>query len=741
MGIEREQFEHEEAKAAFVLKNAYPQARMEWINYWLNRWWLRKRPLIEMLGDIRVSLNIGDITDEEDGTLIEDEKNKKRRMFNMLVDALVTNNLRWILMYKNDNILMSNINKALSKAGDIDGEIKDYFVDSSRDENYHIMRTGSPDWWLDIGYVNRKVYNELKQDVNTVSNGGNVQIIRAVSIDTVLNCIIYNTPLDCLKKSKMSTGMKISKFLRALYPDDTILVRIPHKLLENETDKELSLSLPRSFSAHETYDLDSFEAEHNATVKYRTVWDLFDIIWSRVIQKSIDDGNVVVSAAPVDYLMMSVANNWSSCHKLTDSLYSTGGPAYAVDPSTLIAYKPTSSLCEAYGVEFDNKEWRQVVHVDLENKSAVFGRHYPDSNDAFSKTARTIVNRSIADYYGLERTWVKKNGSGNMRGYSTYAYAESNSGVFTVNKNGGSSPSTYYGVRSLRCLGCGDRLWVHNTMLCSHHCCNLSEEELEEGVSQPRVTITPEGSRYYFDDGHPTDKLEEFKDLIEEDSDKDDDVGMDNCYWCGDEFCTEDMVYIEEYAVYVCSDCYDENYGCCSICGDIYSCDLLHDTGCAYVCRDCFEEHYVYCSNCNDVVHIDDAVYFQDTCTYYCSSCADVCGVQCAFCEIWFSDEETVYLEYSGEGLCDACYTNHAGMCEGCGEHFYDVDLVYTENGTVYCANCSDDNIFECDICGNIYDSNITQAERGFSIVLDDMTNVCGDCYAVMEKDDERRVI
>lgn len=94
------------------------------------------------------------------------------------------------------------------------------------------------------------------------------------------------------------------------------------------------------------------------------------------------------------------------------------------------------------------------------------------------------------------------------------------------------------------------------------------------------------------------------------------------CADCGRELeDDEELIYVEEYDRYVCSDCL-EYYHECEDCGRLIHEDDLHgvEGGDRSVCDSCFDD-YRYCENCHDYFYYENMIYDDDTGEYYCEDC------------------------------------------------------------------------------------------------------------------------
>ncbi len=120
--------------------------------------------------------------------------------------------------------------------------------------------------------------------------------------------------------------------------------------------------------------------------------------------------NLVVSANILDFLLSSDVSSFTSCHSLLSGGRKAGPLQYLHDGTTLIAYLyekeadgwdvdasreqgPRSFKLSSYGLPpLPYKIWRQLIHIDLKNRSVLFMRHYGATTvDDTHKRIRKII--------------------------------------------------------------------------------------------------------------------------------------------------------------------------------------------------------------------------------------------------------------------------------------------------------------------------------------------------------------
>jgi len=105
---------------------------------------------------------------------------------------------------------------------------------------------------------------------------------------------------------------------------------------------------------------------------------VFDKLYSNLLQTLSINGNLCISIHPLDYLTMGDnLMKWSSCHSL-EGEYRGGLLSLLVDKSTIVCYVESDKNQYYIGnVLWNNKKWRQLIHVDPEQQIVLFNTQYP----------------------------------------------------------------------------------------------------------------------------------------------------------------------------------------------------------------------------------------------------------------------------------------------------------------------------------------------------------------------------
>ena len=131
--------------------------------------------------------------------------------------------------------------------------------------------------------------------------------------------------------------------------------------------------------------------------------------------------HTVISCNPIDYLLMSNGNSWTSCHTInkfskSDNNYggchASGTISYMLDATSLVYYEVSAE----YGgneIEMEPKIIRQMYHFG--HNALVQGRLYPQSHDSGSSSLyeekRNLVQKIFADILEVPNRWILKKGT------------------------------------------------------------------------------------------------------------------------------------------------------------------------------------------------------------------------------------------------------------------------------------------------------------------------------------------
>jgi hypothetical protein len=116
-----------------------------------------------------------------------------------------------------------------------------------------------------------------------------------------------------------------------------------------------------------------------------------DMLYSNLLQTLFARGNLCLSIDPIDFLTMGDnACHWSSCHSLGGE-FRGGLLSLLVDNCTIVCYLESSNKFIYNGIHLNNKKWRQLVHINTEDKIAVFNTQYPFEHRLIFNELVTII--------------------------------------------------------------------------------------------------------------------------------------------------------------------------------------------------------------------------------------------------------------------------------------------------------------------------------------------------------------
>ena len=561
------------------------------------------------------------------------------------------------------------------------------------------------------GIVTGEVYDRAMGINGSLSDSDFAKQHVGVRFNTMLHRLILNTPIDLLAQNKTESGMKFSKFIKMIFAGEELLM----------TGKN-----------------------------GRTYWEEFDILWSQVIQlykdpKSAeeveDNPDVRLSVHPMDYLFMSETRGWGSCHQLHKE-HGLGSFAYMIDPVTIIATAPRKikddddGMHEACGVKWRDKTWRQIIHIDLANGSAVFGRQYPGGNASKAKLARAGIGNILASYKGVEPNWTVDLGYGNLKSKKGFAYSESEGhGVMITLDDGGQPVDVQYSVDQLWCPACGRAsdlsLWTMRsngghigcpgTLICS--CCITGESKAKVlAEEQERTSARHRGGDCSWEYLNTRIMNPGFRPTGEPI------IYRYNLYTCDE--CNSvrrgwNIVYRrdgEPDHQWICRPCMDRvgTFVQCPDCGRMFDGENM-DNGWLddeHHCSECwFNNHQGTCERCGEEMDNEDNFYVSGIEESWCQSCGDDRAGYCPDCDYYYPNDHGTYLESMEHFVCNGCLDDRYFVCDHC-DHYEreDYETIYiTSTGiddnevSSICRGCraeeiNNDAVIRCERCGSFHD-------------------------------------
>ena len=314
--------------------------------------------------------------------------------------------------------------------------------------------------------------------------------------------------------------------------------------------------------------------------------------------------HTVLSINPIDYLLMSNGNSWSSCHGIDDNggCYSSGTISYMLDESSMVFYTVDASY---NGNEYflEQKINRQMYHWGEEK--LVQGRLYPQSCDCGSKDSydayRAIVQKIMSELYEFPNRWKVSRGIGNVTQYtSSYGthyrdYCHFDNCTLSRVRDSKNEYNIRIGHNPI-CIDCG-----------SEHRCTENINHCENGTYICECC------------GH---RINEYDVRWVGDYPYCEDC-VTYCDECGEYEINDRVRYVESTDRYVCDACLEYNYVCCDECGEyVPCCDTYYvESEDRYVCDYCRENEFERCHGCGQLVrNADIEMYDSD---WYCPDCIE----------------------------------------------------------------------------------------------------------------------
>lgn len=188
-----------------------------------------------------------------------------------------------------------------------------------------------------------------------------------------------------------------------------------------------------------------------------------------------------ISLNPIDFLLMSNGNSWSSCHGIkyikSQGCYCSGTLSYMLDPCSFVFYTVDGSF-NGTDIELEPKLQRQIFGY---KENVIFqSRLYPQDLDygaaEIYKDIRNIVQKVISDCLELPNLWVilKDNITSHVRrGSNSTAYPDfkHSRGICTVTvhktamENKDKLKMVMMGRQPI-CLKCGNKHSNTNSLYC-----------------------------------------------------------------------------------------------------------------------------------------------------------------------------------------------------------------------------------------------------------------------------------
>lgn len=346
--------------------------------------------------------------------------------------------------------------------------------------------------------------------------------------------------------------------------------------------------------------------------------------------------HTILSINPVDYLLSSNGNSWSSCHTLDkhnpngfSGCHCSGTMSYLLDGTTMVYYQVDKEY-DGNDLEFEPKIIRQLFHY--KDGVLVQGRLYPQCNDGQNSLytpIRAQLQKIIADCLVAPNLWRKKGGASacssviNSKGTHYRDYECQNecsvSRIVKMIPKGRVDNRKMTVGHDIYCTKCGD--WHDNeSILLCEDCADSYGEE----------------------------------------------VGTRRCVACGSRCDEEDMYLIN--GDWYCCDC--STY--CDCCDERVPNSYInyYDELNMYICDDCRDERFTTCDCCDDLCRNDDVIWVESTDEYVCDHCLRINYTYVESEDDYFLNEKvkeckecgSLYVIEDGDkGLCPDCEEKETG--------------------------------------------------------------------------------
>lgn len=331
--------------------------------------------------------------------------------------------------------------------------------------------------------------------------------------------------------------------------------------------------------------------------------------------------HTVISVNPIDYLLSSNGNSWSSCHTINpesdeySGCHRSGTLSYMMDPSTMVFYQVDSKY-SGDNIELEPKIIRQLFHY--ESGVLIQGRLYPQCNDGKNSLytpLRAIMQKVLADCLDLPNLWKKKGGTKVCKDfiiinesyahYPDYLYNDecNVSRILDLCPEGKDTRKVNIGHIPY-CINCGKRINEGNTLYCDNSACYERDGDLIV-CHNCGYLIADEEDAYYVND------IPYCCDCVS------------YCDDCESYHVNEDVRYLENYDRYVCDECLERDYDYCDYCDEYYLNEEITETEDGNrVCNSCLEYYYTEI----------DGKYYNNKVVKECPQCGELFVGEGEFC-------------------------------------------------------------------------------------------------------------
>lgn len=314
--------------------------------------------------------------------------------------------------------------------------------------------------------------------------------------------------------------------------------------------------------------------------------------------------HTILSINPIDYLLMSNGNSWTSCHDIENGggCYSSGTISYMLDGTSMVFYTVDASY-DGNDYCFERKINRQMFHYDEEK--LVQGRLYPQSCDSGKQDEydanRAIVQKIMSELYGFPNRWKVSRGTNAVCQYvhseGTHYRDYENFENCTISRVRDSENNYNITIgHDPICVSCGNYHGEEESIDCCNngkYICECCGNRIDED------DVRWVGDYPYCDDC------------------------ASYCDECGEYEINDRIQYVESTDRYVCDYCLEHNYTRCEECGEYVPYDDTYhvESEDIDVCRWCKENEFETCYECGELVRNADVEMYDSE--WYCPDCLE----------------------------------------------------------------------------------------------------------------------
>lgn len=319
----------------------------------------------------------------------------------------------------------------------------------------------------------------------------------------------------------------------------------------------------------------------------------------------------VISLNPMDFLLMSNGNSWTSCHNIKtyedSGCYSSGTISLMLDSTSFIVYTVEED-CSEENIELIPKLQRQTFAYSL--GTLVQLRLYPQNNDDFAESIYRFFREKVERELEIclkesgcveNFDWEEDNSfldyvclGENATCYPDWSDYNNSEHCTVVLVNSNEVGYVKIGAEPI-CISCGEKHDLNRNI----SCCEKLHQCPHCGCLEPLRNMIYVNGKYYC------------KDCV------------DYCFYCNTYHFTEDLIEIDGRKV--CKDCLqDDDFYPCERCGTTHYISSMERVNGVFMCPDCASEmkkNMLMCEVCNQYFHKDNLVYDEENDVLCCEEC------------------------------------------------------------------------------------------------------------------------